>query len=81
MGFGILWWPFAAAFGGAMMIVGILLFAFWIWMIVDVAKRKFKNDVEKIVWIVAVVIAGWVGALVYFIVIRNINKKGLMKKG
>ncbi|MEK6927164.1 MAG: PLDc N-terminal domain-containing protein [Nanoarchaeota archaeon] len=77
---GFLFWPFAAAFAGAWLLVGILLLAFWIWMIVDCAKRSFKNDAEKIIWLVVIVLGQWVGALVYFIVVRNINPNGLMKK-
>ncbi|MBI3333931.1 PLDc N-terminal domain-containing protein [Candidatus Pacearchaeota archaeon] len=74
------WWgfPFLAAGFGIMMIAGILLFAFWIWMIVDCAKRNFKNLTEKIIWLVVIVVGGWIGALVYFIVIRNIKHKGLV---
>ncbi|MAG37802.1 hypothetical protein CMI45_00225 [Candidatus Pacearchaeota archaeon] len=77
---GFLWWPFAAAGFGLMLLVGIALFAFWIWMIVDVAQRKFKESVEKIIWIVVVVVGGWVGALVYYIVVRMYNKQGLVRK-
>ena len=76
----ILFWPFAFAFGGAMIILGIILIIFWIWMLIDCAKRKFKNDVEKIIWLVIVVLMGWIGALVYFIVIRSINPSGLARK-
>ena len=79
MMFDSLFWPFGAFFGGAMLIVGIALFALWIWMIIDAAQRKFKNDVEKIIWIVVIVAGTWIGALVYFIVIKNINPRGLMK--
>lgn len=72
LGAGILALPF--------MIVGILLFAFWIWMIVDAAQRKFRNDVEKIIWIVVIVLGQWIGALVYYIVVRTYNPKGVSKK-
>ena len=37
------------------------------------------NDVEKILWIVIIVLAGWLGALVYLIVIRSSNPRGLAK--
>lgn len=61
-------------------VIMLLVIAFWIWMIVDAAKRKFKNDVEKILWIVVIVLGQIIGAVVYFIVIRLYNKKGLIKK-
>lgn len=86
MNFGDFWgmgwwfWPFGIALAGAMIIVAILLIVFWIWMLVDCAKRRFRNDVEKIVWILVIVFAHWIGSLVYFIVIRNINPHGLARR-
>lgn len=73
-------WPVGFAFAGVMAIVWLALFVFWIWMIIDVAKRSFKNGTEKIIWIVIVVLLSWLGALVYFIVIKHINKRGLSSK-
>ena len=76
----ILWWPMIAGFGVLAFIIAILVLIFWIWMIVDCAKRDFKNGTEKIIWIVVVVLAGWLGALIYFLVVRYNNPKGIMKK-
>lgn len=75
----IIFWPFQAAFIGVKIILAMLLLAFWIWMIIDCAKRKFKNDVEKIVWIIVIVLGQWIGSLVYFIAIKLYNPKGLYK--
>lgn len=81
MGLGdIIFWPFAAAFAGAIAIVAILVLIFWIWMLVDCAKRKFRNDVEKIVWIIVIVLLHWIGSLAYFIVIKLLNPQGLMRR-
>ena len=80
-GFGdLIFFPFRVAFSGVALIVALLLLVFWIWMIIDAAKRRFRSDVEKILWIVGVIVLGWLGALVYLIVIRIYNPKGLMKK-
>lgn len=76
----IIFWPFMIALGSATLIVAALLLAFWIWMIVDCAKRNFRNDVEKIIWIIVIVLGHWIGSLVYFIVIKLYNERGLMKK-
>lgn len=73
-------WPIVNAFMFAGLLVGVLVFAFWIWMIVDCARRKFRNDLEKIIWILAIVFATWVGALVYFLVVRVSNPKGLSRR-
>ena len=76
----LIFFPFFAVFMLLMIIIGVLAFLFWIWMIVDCAKRNFKNDAEKIVWIIIVVLASWVGALIYYFVIKTSNEKGLSKK-
>lgn len=56
------------------MIVGILALIFWIFMIVDVAKRKFKNESDKVLWILVVILAGLIGAIVYYFVVKKPNK-------
>ena len=53
----------------------VLAFAFWIWMIIDCAKRKFKKDVKKVVWILVIVLLGFLGALIYFFVVKIHDKK------
>ena len=58
-------WPFFLV----MFLAGIALFLFWIWMIVDVATRKFKSDTDKVVWILIVLLLNILGALIYFFVI------------
>jgi len=75
-----MWFPFMGVGFGLMMLVGLLVFAFWLWMLIDAATRRFRNTTEKIIWIVVVALTGWLGALVYFIVIRSYNTVGLAKK-
>lgn len=77
---GWLFWPFGLALAGATAIIAIVLVIFWILMIIDCARRDFKNDVEKIIWILVIVFMQWIGALVYLLVVRMSNPKGLMKK-
>ncbi|MEK6846672.1 MAG: PLDc N-terminal domain-containing protein [Nanoarchaeota archaeon] len=73
-------WPFVAAFAGAIAVIAILVVIFWIWMLVDCAKRKFRNDAEKIIWIIAIVLLTWLGAFAYFIVVKSLNPKGVISK-
>lgn len=61
-------------------VAAILAIAFWIWMIIDCSKRIFKNQIEKIVWLLVVVIGQMPGAVIYFIVVYLMNKKGIYKK-
>ena len=59
---------------------GILFVIFWVWMLVDCIRRRpedfrllftAKHEHEKWIWCAIVLLAGWVGSLVYFIVIRQ----------
>jgi prolipoprotein diacylglyceryltransferase len=66
-----------AAFGfGGMELLFILMmlvaFAFWIWMIVDCATKEEEGS--KIAWILVIVLVGFIGAPLYFIV-RKIPRK------
>ncbi len=76
----ILFWPITTAFVTVGIILGLLILAFWLWIIIDCAKRKFRNDLEKIIWILVIIFTNWVGALVYLIAVKIYNPKGLAKK-
>jgi hypothetical protein len=54
-----------------MIIACVLLFIFWIFMIIDVAKREFKKENDKIVWILVVILAGFIGAIIYYFAIKR----------
>jgi hypothetical protein len=43
-------------------------------MIVDCAKRKFKSENEKIIWIIVIALASWIGALIYYFAIKREDK-------
>ena len=53
----------------------VFLFIFWIYMIIDVAKRDFKEDSERVVWILVLVFLSWLGALIYYFAVKNEKKK------
>ena len=46
--------------------VGLLATAFWIWMIIDCANNEPSEGNDKIVWILVIVLAGFLGAVVYY---------------
>ena len=56
----------------------ILLFVFWILMLIDCAKRNFKKDNEKVIWIIVIALLGALGAVIYYFVVK-INDKKLEK--
>jgi hypothetical protein len=59
----------------AIQMVGL---AFWIWMIIDCATNEPPGDDSKLIWILVIVLASWVGALIYYFVRRpeRIQKYG-----
>lgn len=61
------------------MIVIIPLTGFWIWMLVDCLTNKPSDGNDKIIWVLVVVLVGWLGAILYYFVrrperIRKIGK-------
>ena len=42
----------------SLIILGILGFVLWILMIIDVAKRKFKQENDKVMWILIIALTG-----------------------
>lgn len=77
--FGIWDWPFNLFGNLVELLLGLAALIFWIFMIVDCAQRKFKKKEEKIVWIVVLILSNWVGAIVYYFVVREYNPKGIWK--
>ena len=39
-------------------VIGLVAFAFWVWMIIDCAGRTFPKDNEKLVWLLLLVLIG-----------------------
>jgi hypothetical protein len=60
----------AAFFGLIVFFVVVAIFAFWIWMIVDCATKEPSEGNDKLVWIVIIVFAQIIGALIYYFVRR-----------
>ena len=54
----------------AFMTIGVLLLAFWIWMLVDCLKYESSEGNDKIVWTLVIIFTNWIGAMIYFFVRR-----------
>ena len=70
VGLGVLW-VFFMLFIGALSIGGLVL---WIWMLIDCATNEPSEGNDKIVWILIIVLANWLGALLYLVVRRPRRK-------
>jgi hypothetical protein len=58
--------------------VGLLVFAFWIWMLIDAIQNKGLTDGEKVGWVLAIVFLHFIGALLYFFIGRPKRKTPLV---
>ena len=47
-------------------VVGLLIFAFWIWMLLHAITNKGLSDTEKIIWVLVVIFLHFLGAIIYF---------------
>ena len=54
-------------------IFGIGGFILFLWALIDVIRRNFTNPNDKILWILLVILLGWIGPILYLIIGR---KKG-----
>jgi hypothetical protein len=63
---GIIWLMFMAF----LVVIGLALFVFWIWMLIDAIQNKGLTDGEKVGWVLAVVFLHFIGALLYFFIGR-----------
>ncbi|KKQ73174.1 MAG: hypothetical protein US94_C0036G0006 [Berkelbacteria bacterium GW2011_GWB1_38_5] len=47
--------------------------ALFLWALIDVIRRQFPNQNDKILWIVLIILISWIGPILYLIIGR---KKG-----
>ena len=60
--------------------IAIIAFIFWILMLIDCAKRNFKNDSEKVIWIIVIALLGAIGAAIYYFAVKINNKNKIKRK-
>lgn len=52
---------------GVMVFLGLPLFAFWIWMLVDCLTKE-EDQSQKLVWLLVIIFVGFVGAPLYLFI-------------
>lgn len=55
-------------FGGP---IFLILFIFWLWMLIDCAKREFD---DKALWIILLIFLNFLAAILYFFIVKRKNK-------
>lgn len=46
---------------------------FWIMMLVDALKRPFKNEIEKLIWVLVIIFLHIAGAAIYYFMVKREN--------
>ncbi|BDS08321.1 hypothetical protein NT6N_33610 [Oceaniferula spumae] len=59
------------------LLFGLAVLAFWIWTLVDCVKNEPSEGNDKVVWILVIVLAGWIGSLIYLLARRPARKREL----
>lgn len=57
------------------------LFIFWVWTIIDVAKREFTNSNERLIWLLLLILLGFIPSIVYYIIVMQPDNNGVMREG
>lgn len=47
-------------------IVGLISVVVWVMALVDVIRSNFKNENEKIIWVLVILLGGIIGAVLYY---------------
>ena len=68
------------SFGIIAILIGVFLFLFWLWMMSDCLKRDFKKDYEKVVWVLVMIFLHFLGAVIYYFVVKGGDKVSLKSK-
>ena len=54
-------------------LVALAAFAFWLWMLIDVITKCPSEENKKLIWILVVIFASTLGAIIYYFVQRPKN--------
>jgi hypothetical protein len=62
----------------AIMAVSLLSVAVWVWGLIDCLTNEPSGDDQKVIWVVVILLAGMIGAILYLLIRRpdRIRKYG-----
>lgn len=61
-------------------VVIILLWVFWLLMVIDIAKRDWKNDGDRAAYLVLVILLNILGAIIYYFAVKRHLENNTLKK-
>jgi hypothetical protein len=73
---GVMW-----AFYCVLLIFGLIVFVLWLWMLIDCLKRDdFPNENDKLLWAIIMLLGGWIGALLYYFIVKRKMDAGVVSE-
>lgn len=60
--------PFFIIFTTISIIVGLVAFAFWLWMLIDAVSNQ---EEDKVIWILVILFVNTLGAIIYYFAARG----------
>jgi hypothetical protein len=66
-----------AGFMTTLMLIGLAIFALWLFTLIDIIRSEFTEPSNKILWIILVIFLSPLALLLYYLIGRN-QKKGWM---
>lgn len=67
----VAWVMFILSFYFVVFGLAISLLILWVLMLIDCIQRNFPKPDDKTVWILVVVLTGWIGALIYYFMVKR----------
>ena len=55
-------------------IIGLLTFAFWLWMLIDCLTNQGLEGSEKVAWVLVIILLPFIGSLIYLFIGRPKRK-------
>lgn len=72
-------WPFwlgiPLMIGSFMGLVMLIFSIFWIWMLIDVIKRDFKDPNERLIWVLVIIFTHLIGAILYYLLVKQKGRR------
>ena len=68
---GIITGAFGLFFFLVTVVIGLAVFAFWLWMLIHAITNKGLSATEKVIWVLVIIFLHALGALLYFFLGRS----------
>ncbi len=54
-----------------MLVFGLAYFVFWVYTLVDIINGRFKDPSMKVIWVVVILFAQFIGPIIYWLIAKG----------